>query len=260
MQRGKYYRDCLPVREPYYCLKAVRKERNILRAWIKGIMWYKQALKQEPLITTKVKCVAQQTGVNMVGTQCRIKSVGSYLKKFYRKYSQTGQPWEINDILRYTYTISPEVLSEKVLKIIEIYKKSGYNTVEIENYWLDNQNPYNGINTILRSPQGQTFELQYHTPESFGIKSGKIHELYEKQRLIKDVSSREYIELGNQMFELSDSMEIPKGIEKVQFLGYDNGEWVRRGLSLGYFYPDAPDFDCYGVITETREKRLLDKK
>ena len=215
MQRGKYYRDCLPVREPYYCLKAVRKERNVLKAWIKGIMWYKQALKQEPLITTEVKRVAQQTGVNMVGTQYRIKSVGSYLKKFYRKYSQTGQAWEINDILRYTYTISPEVLSEKVLKIIEIYKNSGYNTVEIENYWLDSQNPYNGINTILRSPQGQMFELQYHTPESFSIKNGKMHELYEKQRPIKDMNSREYLELGNQMIKLSNAMEIPRGIERV---------------------------------------------
>ncbi|MDF2887282.1 MAG: hypothetical protein K0R23_1667, partial [Lacrimispora sp.] len=29
-----------------------------------------------------------------------------------------------------------------------------------------------------------------------------------------------------------------------QFFGYENGEWVRRGLSLGYFYPDAPEFDC----------------
>lgn len=219
MQREKYYRDCLPVREPYYCLKAVRRERNVLRAWIKGILWYRQALKQEPLITTKVKCVAQLTGVDMVGTQYRIKAVSSYLKKFCRKYSQTGRACEIKDILRYTYTVSPELLSEKVLKIIEIYRNSGYNTVEIENYWLDNQNPYNGINTILRSPQGQTFELQYHTPESFGVKSGKIHELYEKQRLIKDVSSREYIELGDQMFELSDSMEIPKGIEKVKCHG-----------------------------------------
>ena len=219
MQRGKYYRDCLPVREPYYWLKAVRRERNVLRAWMKGILWYKQALKQEPFITTKVEKVAQQTGVDMVGTQYRIKSVSSYLKKFCRKYSQTGRACEIKDILRYTYTVSPELLSEKVLKIIEIYKNSGYNTVEIENYWLDNQNPYNGINTILRSPQGQAFELQYHTPESFGVKSGKIHELYEKQRRIKDVSSREYIELGDQMFELSDSMEIPKGIEKVKCHG-----------------------------------------
>jgi len=219
MQRGKYYRDCLPVRKPYCCLKAVRREKNALRAWIKGILWYKQALKREPFITAKVKSVAEQTDVNMAGTEYRIKSVSSYLKKFCRKYSQTGQACEIKDILRYTYTVSPELLSEKVIKIIEIYQDSGYNTVEIKNYWLDSQNPYNGINTILRSPQGEPFELQYHTPESFGVKSGKIHELYEKQRLIRDVSSREYIELFDQMFELSDSMEIPKGIEKVKCHG-----------------------------------------
>lgn len=215
MQRGKYCRDCLPVREPYCCFKAVRREKSVLAAWIKGIIWYKQALKREPFITGKVKSVAKQAGVDMAGTNCRIKSMNSYFKKFYRKYSQTGRACEIKDILRYTYTVPPEQLSEKIIKMIEIYRDSGYNTVEIKNYWLDSQNPYNGINTILLSPQGQAFELQYHTPESFAVKSGKIHELYKKQRLMRDVSSREYIELGDQMFELSDSMEIPKGIEKV---------------------------------------------
>ncbi|MNN99283.1 hypothetical protein D3C81_2188790 [compost metagenome] len=45
-----------------------------------------------------------------------------------------------------------------------------------------------------------------------------------------------------------------------QFFGYENGEWVRRGLSLGYFYPDAPEFECYEVITETEAKRLLNEK
>lgn len=45
-----------------------------------------------------------------------------------------------------------------------------------------------------------------------------------------------------------------------QFFGYENGEWVRRGLSLGYFYPDAPEFDCYEIITETEAKRLLDEE
>lgn len=43
-----------------------------------------------------------------------------------------------------------------------------------------------------------------------------------------------------------------------QFFGYENGAWVRRGLSLGYFYPDAPEFDCYEVITEVEAEKLLD--
>ena len=48
--------------------------------------------------------------------------------------------------------------------------------------------------------------------------------------------------------------------EGRQFFGYEDGEWVRRGLSLGYFYPDAPEFDCYEVIAEAEAKRILNEK
>ena len=45
--------------------------------------------------------------------------------------------------------------------------------------------------------------------------------------------------------------------EGRQFFGYEQGTWVRRGLSLGYFYPEAPEFDCYEVITEKEANKLL---
>lgn len=48
--------------------------------------------------------------------------------------------------------------------------------------------------------------------------------------------------------------------EGRQFFGYEQGSWVRRGLSLGYFYPDAPEFDCYEVITEIEALKLLKRE
>ncbi len=192
------------------------KERGSIAAQMKGILYYNRTIKKEPEITKQVSKAAREAGMSMAGTECRIKSRKSYLKKIRRKNGPKASRYEVKDILRYTYTASGEELVEKISKVIELYTDSGYNTLEIKNYWLDRQNPYNGINTIMRSPDGLTFELQYHTPESFEIKNGKMHELYEKQRPMRDVSSKEYIELGDKMFELSDSMEIPKGIEKVK--------------------------------------------
>ncbi len=154
--------------------------------------------------------------MDMAGEENRIKSRDSYLEKIQRKYGRGFQVYEVKDILRYTYTASAEELAGKALTAMELYWELGYQTIEIKNYWLDRQSPYKGINTTLRSPDGQIFELQYHTPESFSIKNGKMHELYEKQRPIKDLSSREYLELGNQMLKLSNSMEIPKEIERVK--------------------------------------------
>lgn len=48
--------------------------------------------------------------------------------------------------------------------------------------------------------------------------------------------------------------------EGRQFFEYENGEWKRRGLSLGYFYPDAPEFECYEVITEKEAEKLINKE
>lgn len=45
--------------------------------------------------------------------------------------------------------------------------------------------------------------------------------------------------------------------EGRKFFGIDNGKWKRRGLSVGYFYPDAPEFECYEVISEEEANKLI---
>lgn len=45
--------------------------------------------------------------------------------------------------------------------------------------------------------------------------------------------------------------------EGRKFYGYEDGDWKRRGLSVGYFYPDAPEFECYDVISEEEVYKLI---
>ena len=42
-----------------------------------------------------------------------------------------------------------------------------------------------------------------------------------------------------------------------KFYMYKNDEWVRTGIGLGYFYPDAPEFDCYEEITEEEVMEIV---
>lgn len=42
-----------------------------------------------------------------------------------------------------------------------------------------------------------------------------------------------------------------------EFFGYHNGKWERRGLGISYFYPDAPEFECYEVIPESEAQKLI---
>ena len=46
-----------------------------------------------------------------------------------------------------------------------------------------------------------------------------MHKLYEKQRIIEDVYSEEYMELTDEMFRISDNLTKPYGIEGVDSFG-----------------------------------------
>ena len=35
-----------------------------------------------------------------------------------------------------------------------------------------------------------------------------------------------------------------------KFFLLQGGEWIKCGLSVGYFLPEASEFECYEVITE----------
>lgn len=190
-------------------------EYGILKAQAKGMTYYNKAIANEPEITEHIKRVAESSGMDVAGLDNRIKNKDTYLGKIRRKYKPDGNEYEVKDIIRYTYTSSSLDLSEKTVKAIDTHSKLGYNTIEIENYWLDDLNPYNGINTILQSASGQKFELQYHTPESYAVKNGEMHKLYEKWRLLPN-NSEEKTNIENQMKILSESMTPPKDIERVK--------------------------------------------
>ncbi len=191
-------------------------EYGIIKAQVKGMTYYNKAIANEPEITDHVKKVAEAIGMDTIGLENRVKSKLRYMEKIKRKYNPDKNEYEIKDILRYTYSSSPTELTERTLKSIDVYNEMGYNTIEIKNSWIDNLDPYNGINTTIQSPTGQKFELQYHTPDSFKIKDGEMHKIYEMQQALTDTSSIEYMDLTDQMFELSDSLEVPFNISEVK--------------------------------------------
>ena len=190
-------------------------EYGILKAQYKGMSYYSKAIEGEPEITNQVKKIAEAAGMDSLGLEYRIKTKESYLEKIRKNYDPGGNEYEIKDIVRYTLGSDPEHLTEKTLLAIEKFENEGYNTIRIKNTWHPDSS-YNGINTFIKSPGGQTFEMQYHTQESFELKNGELHELYEEQRKILDDESEEYLELDDKMIELSSRLTFPKNIERVK--------------------------------------------
>jgi len=45
--------------------------------------------------------------------------------------------------------------------------------------------------------------------------------------------------------------------EGRMFFRYSSGEWVRTGIGIGYFYPDAPEYECYEIISSEKAEELI---
>lgn len=62
-----------------------------------------------------------------------------------------------------------------------------------------------------------------------------------------------------QYLKLTDTEHKGEIVKRVgrKFYGFIGGNWERRGISIGYFDPDAPEFECYETITEKEAKETL---
>ena len=197
--------------------KKTSKDEILSKIHNKGLEKYDLAVANEPAITEKVKEVADDIGLEPYGLENRIKSRKRYAEKLEANLSNGKK--EVNDILRYTLgTEKPAELVEKMNAAIEKFSDSGYNTTVLKNTWNDSMNPYKGVNTTVVTPGNQKFEMQYHTKESYDAKEN-MHKLYEKQRVISDISSEEYMNLTEEMFKISDKLTKLKGIEGVDSFG-----------------------------------------
>lgn len=194
-----------------------------LKAQYKKLNYYNKVIKNEPNITLDLKDIANKTGSELVGLDFRLKSKESYLRKVNTD-SKNSLELDIiknviedtNDIIRYTYQSSYKDLVDKYFEIDKALASKGYNQIKLKNTWLIKSNPYKGINCNYAAPNGQKFEIQYHTPESFELKNGELHSLYEKWRIIENKASKEAIELSKRMSELSSKLKYPDNIEKVR--------------------------------------------
>jgi len=91
---------------------------------------------------------------------------------------------------------------------------AGYTKVQVKNTFKPGA-VYKGVNTTFESPQGQKFELQFHTPESFDMKQNVTHGLYEKARL-PETPPAEKAAIVKQMRSLSDSVPQPDNVDQIK--------------------------------------------
>lgn len=187
--------------------------------------WYNKTVKAEPKITRKIQSIVERAGGTMEGLEFRLKTKDSYLRKVESDFNLAVKndpsitrayvAGKINDAIRYTAIADEDNLYAVYRRIVSQLKMNGYEVVKLKNTWFDTVNPYRGVNAVIHSPDGQNFELQFHTPASFDLKQNKLHELYEEFRLsTTSASQREKLRL--QMMQLSQGLKKPRNIEKIR--------------------------------------------
>jgi uncharacterized protein YukE len=180
------------------------------------------ALAARPRIAAHIEDVARQTGGTPVGQQWWVKSQESLARKILKDMRATRLTAEqaasrVTDALRFTVTYPGESLTGSVETALDRLRGQGYEVLEVNNSWVAH-NRYKGINVDLEAPDGQLFELQFHTPESWQLKQ-QTHGLYEVVRdpgYPLEVRQRAHEEL----VRLSSGLEHPAGIERIGILKF----------------------------------------
>ena len=183
---------------------------------------YGDAERAEPLITKDLKDIANNVGVKLDGLDYRLKTKESLERKVNSDFSEYGGKFtrrevinKITDINRYTAILPPEKFVDNYKQFLGEMTASGHKLIKCKNSWPNKLNPYKGVNCNFISPDGQKYELQFHTDESFKLKNGEMHKLYETFRSAESTEYKKKM-AQKKMFELSSNLTVPKDIEKIR--------------------------------------------
>jgi hypothetical protein len=200
-----------------HCAEGERRpERRAETADAIGLM-----REAEPGISADAQRIARQNtcGAWLEGFKHRLKSEDRLKEKVAAKLrDQPDSPpadvvRRIPDTIRYTFCLEPERYTAGYYDIKQRLEQHGYEMYYSENWWTNPE--YKGINTRWLAPEGQRFEVQFHTPESFHAKHNVTHAAYEKIRDPK-TSRAELRELHAFQREVSAQIAVPDGATDIR--------------------------------------------
>jgi len=170
----------------------------------------------EPAISTDVRAVEQENrhDGSLEGFERRLKDDDRLKEKVAEKLgAEPRMPVaealrEVADAIRFTYCFQPENYASGHYETKERLENRGYEMYYSKNSWTDPE--YKGVNTRWMTPDGQRFEVQIHTLESFHAKHHVTHVAYER---IRDpaASRSELRELHAFQREVCSRIRVPEG-------------------------------------------------
>jgi hypothetical protein len=175
-----------------------------------------QARVLEPVITALLLDVAEEVGGELVGLEHRLKTRQSIVERITIELAHepglTADEVRLKDALRYTVEVADAPVGAHLRAVrwtLDRLTAAGYRVELVKNYWPGGDT-YSGINSILLTPSGQFFEVQFHTPLSFLTKM-ETHGAYEEYRRLDTPLERKR-EIFEETAALYNDIPIPGGI------------------------------------------------
>jgi hypothetical protein len=128
---------------------------------------------------------------------------------------------EFPDAIRYTFCSEPSNYAASYWDVKHHMEQQGHVMIYSKNHWRDDLE-YKGINTRWVTPEGQRFEVQFHTVESYHAKQEVTHRCYERLRspLTQSNERRELQSLQREVCRWigvpDDTMAIPDHNRKAR--------------------------------------------
>ena len=167
-------------------------------------------------IARTLKGIAQSVKGRLRGLEHQLKTKSSTLRKLKKLHAEDpSKPIDqlsISDALRYTLEIEDKPQGHYVKTVhatLAELEKLGHTVKAVKNYWPKGDN-YSGVNTVLTTPKGMSWELQFHTPASYA-EAKQSHERYERLRSMSTPLS-ERQQLFGEMAKPWETIEVPLGV------------------------------------------------
>ncbi|MFZ5891639.1 MAG: hypothetical protein ACOY0T_11350 [Myxococcota bacterium] len=206
-----------------------RKEMT-LREWSQTLTQeiLARARKAQPSIRPKLEAEAAKHHGKMEGLKYEYKGAESMERKIHDtatkelladptprelEWAARDSAGGVNDSLRYTITLPVDSYYISARAIIQDLTRSGLKRVWLKDFWTNEGKPsdsgYRGINATFKTPDGFQFELQFHTKESYDLKTA-THGNYEERRK-PEIPRERAIELTKVNIMLSAALQRPPG-------------------------------------------------
>jgi hypothetical protein len=171
-------------------------------------------------VTSFLTDLSKGIGGRLEGLEFALKSDSSLSRKIALNrdrfdLSLADAASDIHDALRYTMVLDSKSFGTNIQSVFKSLEAAGYKKTWVTNTFLDKNASYKGINSTFSTKNGQSFELQFHTADTFDVKENINHSLFEEARLLETPKFR-VEELNAQMLINSSNILKSQGIDLIQ--------------------------------------------